>query len=83
MFGIFLFCLDLELFAKIKKTWFVHACFLKDNFLKEIGTEAVIWDRRILFLKFYVRNRFPRSFQISHLVRIRRFKQEGDTAEAL
>ena len=26
-FGDFLFCLDLELSAKIKKTWFLHACF--------------------------------------------------------
>ena len=26
--GIFLFCLDLELFAKIKKTWFLHTRFL-------------------------------------------------------
>ena len=24
----FLFCLDLELFVKIKKTWFLHTCFL-------------------------------------------------------
>ena len=27
VFGIFLFCLDLELFAKIKKTWFLHTFF--------------------------------------------------------
>ena len=27
VFGIFLFCLDLELFAKIKKTWFLHSFF--------------------------------------------------------
>ena len=27
VFGIFLFCLDLELFAKIKKTWFLHTYF--------------------------------------------------------
>ena len=26
--GFFLFCLDLELFAKIKKTWFLHTPFL-------------------------------------------------------
>ena len=26
--GFFLFCLDLELFAKIKKTWFLHFRFL-------------------------------------------------------
>ena len=25
---IFLFCLDLKLFAKIKKTWFLHTRFL-------------------------------------------------------
>ena len=28
VFGIFLFCLDLYLFAKIKKTWFLHTHFL-------------------------------------------------------
>ena len=28
VFGIFLFWLDLELFAKIKKTWFLHTLFL-------------------------------------------------------
>ena len=27
LFGIFLFCLELELFAKIKKTWFPHTRF--------------------------------------------------------
>ena len=27
MCGIFLFCLDLELFAKIEKTWFLHTFF--------------------------------------------------------
>ena len=27
--GIFLFCLDLELFAKVKKTWFRHTRFLR------------------------------------------------------
>ena len=27
MFGVFLFCLDLELFAKIKKLWFLNTCF--------------------------------------------------------
>ena len=27
MYRIFLFCLDLELYAKIKKTWFLHICF--------------------------------------------------------
>ena len=26
--GCFLFCLDLQLFAKIKKTWFLHTPFL-------------------------------------------------------
>ena len=26
--GVFLFCLDLELFAKIKKTWFLQTRFL-------------------------------------------------------
>ena len=26
--GFFLFCLDLELFAKIRKTWFLHTHFL-------------------------------------------------------
>ena len=26
--GIFLFCLDLKLFAKIKKTWFLDGRFL-------------------------------------------------------
>ena len=26
--GVFLFCLDLELFAKIKKTWFLKTRFL-------------------------------------------------------
>ena len=25
--GFFLFCLDLELFTKIKKTWFLHLGF--------------------------------------------------------
>ena len=25
--GFFLFCLDLQIFAKIKKTWFLHARF--------------------------------------------------------
>ena len=28
VFGIFLFCLDLELFAKIKNTWFLYTRFL-------------------------------------------------------
>ena len=27
VYGIFLFCLDLGSFAKIKKTWFLHTCF--------------------------------------------------------
>ena len=27
-YGIYLFCLDLELYAKIKETWFPHTCFL-------------------------------------------------------
>ena len=27
--GIFLFCLDLELFARVKKTWFLHFRFLQ------------------------------------------------------
>ena len=27
--GFFSFCLDLELFAKIKKTWFLHTRFLR------------------------------------------------------
>ena len=27
VWGIFLFCIDLELFAKIKKTWFLHNRF--------------------------------------------------------
>ena len=27
--GIFLFCLDLELFARLKKTWFLHTRFLR------------------------------------------------------
>ena len=26
--GIYLFCLHLELYAKIKETWFLHICFL-------------------------------------------------------
>ena len=25
--GFFLFCLDLESFAKVKKNWFLHPCF--------------------------------------------------------
>ena len=28
VWGIFLFCLGLELFAKLKKTWFLHTGFL-------------------------------------------------------
>ena len=28
MFGFFLFCLDFELFAKIKKTWFLNTRLL-------------------------------------------------------
>ena len=36
--GIFLFCLDLELFEKIKKTWFLHTrfyIFIKNSRSKE------------------------------------------------
>ena len=31
MFGFFLFCLDLELFAKIKKAWFLHTRLIYYN----------------------------------------------------
>ena len=30
--GFFLFCLDLELFAKIKKTWFLHTRFFTGKY---------------------------------------------------
>ena len=33
--GISLFCLDLELFAKTEKTWFLHTCFF---------SLLIIWD---------------------------------------